>query len=232
MSIIKNYQSAKGTCKVTFSYPLTEGVKTVQVLGDFNNWDSAKAPKMRKGKTELSAVIELAAGQEYAFRYLLDGNTWANDNNADKYATSPFAGIENSVIVIDSVVKKGTAAKATKTAVAKPAKATPAKVTKTVVAKAVKTTTPKVAKVTAPKVEKVVAKKVVADKPAKTTAPKTVKPATAPKAKVVKSTATKVEAKTAKTATPKVAKVATPKATTPKVSKPVVAKTVKEEVKK
>ena len=85
MSIIKNYQSAKGTCKVTFSYPLSSDVKTVQVLGDFNNWDSSLAPKMRKGKSDLTTIVELAAGQEYAFGYLLDGTKWDNDSSADKY---------------------------------------------------------------------------------------------------------------------------------------------------
>ena len=61
MGIIKNYQPSKGTCKVTFSFALNaaEGVKTIQVLGDFNNWDNKVAPKMKKGKEDFSTSIEL-----------------------------------------------------------------------------------------------------------------------------------------------------------------------------
>ncbi len=135
MSIIKNYQSAKGTCKVTFSYPLAEGVKVVKVMGDFNDWDSSKATAMKKSKTDFNAVIELKAGAIYEFRYLLDDANWDNDHNADKYVPSPFTGVNNSVIVLDEVVstpkvqvKKAVAVKSpvAKTKVVKePAKATP-----------------------------------------------------------------------------------------------------------
>ncbi|MBK6497927.1 MAG: isoamylase early set domain-containing protein [Saprospiraceae bacterium] len=104
MSIIKNYQSAKGTCKVTFSYPLNEGVKSVKILGDFNNWDSSNATNMKKSKTDFNAVVELKAGAVYEFRYLLDDANWDNDHNADRYVSSPFSGVNNSVIVLDEVV--------------------------------------------------------------------------------------------------------------------------------
>ena len=103
MSITKNYVPAKGICKVTFSYPTTEGVQSVQVLGDFNNWDSKVAPKMKKSKTEFSTAIELAAGKTYEFKYLLNNEHWENEINADQYLSSPYAGITNSVLVIDAV---------------------------------------------------------------------------------------------------------------------------------
>lgn len=169
MSINKNYQSAKGTCKVTFSYPASaaEGVKTIQVLGDFNNWDVKVAPKMKKSKDEFSATVELAAGKIYEFRYLLDGNKWDNDFNADNYIPAPYAGVKNSVLVLDAVVtkaevkentKKSTPVKAKSSKVEKPTevkkekalavkpaksvevKAAPAQVAKKVVAKTTKTT--------------------------------------------------------------------------------------------
>ncbi|HLO52754.1 MAG TPA: isoamylase early set domain-containing protein [Saprospiraceae bacterium] len=192
MSIIKKYQPAKGTCKVTFSYPASKEVKKVQLLGDFNNWDSAKAPLLKGTKGELSTVVELAAGQTYEFRYLLDGNTWDNDNNADTYVSSPFGGIQNSVIVLDAVV--GKAPKAVKAAAPKAAKAAAPKAAKTAAPKAAKTAAPKATKTAAPK-----AAKVAAPKAAKVAAPKAAK-AAAPKA--------------AKVAAPKVAKVVAPKEST------------------
>jgi hypothetical protein len=201
MGIIKNYQPSKGTCKVTFSFALSaaEGVKTIQVLGDFNNWDNKVAPKMKKGKEDFSASVELNAGQSYEFKYLLDGTRWENDFSADSYVTTPFSGVSNSVLVLDAVAKPA-AAKASKS---------------------VKTTSPKVTKTAAVKVEakavKPAATKPAATKPAKVAAPKA-KKAAAPKAakvaapKVAKATAVKPDA-------PKVAKTTATKA--PKAPKAV-----------
>ncbi len=221
MGIIKNYQPSKGTCKVTFSFALNaaEGVKTIQVLGDFNNWDNKVAPKMKKGKEDFSTSIELNAGQSYEFKYLLDGSRWENDFSADSYVTTPFSGISNSVLVLDAVAIK-----------------TPSKASKSAAPKAIKVATPKADKVSAPKVAKAVAPKaakVSAPKATKTETPKTAK-VTAPKVtKTAAPKAAKVTApKAAKTEAPKSAKVAAPKATktvTPKaakVSAPKATKTV------
>jgi hypothetical protein len=42
-------------------------------------------------------TLELAKGNSYQFRYLIDGNNWQNDWHADRYVPNPFGG-ENSVI--------------------------------------------------------------------------------------------------------------------------------------
>lgn len=163
MSILKKYQPSKNNCKVTFSYPAMEGVENVKLLGDFNNWDPSKASILKKSKTEFTTQIELNAGATYEFRYLVNDNRWDNDFRADKYVSAPFAGVENSVIILDHIsettktaAKKATNPKtetkalttktATKKAIAKPAvmaettqPAAAAKTTKAV--KAVKTTT-------------------------------------------------------------------------------------------
>lgn len=106
MGIIKNYLSS-GNCKVTFSYPLNaaSGAKTIQVLGDFNNWDSKSAPKLKKGKDSYSAIVELANGNTYQYRYLLDGTKWDNDFDADGYTQSPYPGITNSVLILNAELK-------------------------------------------------------------------------------------------------------------------------------
>jgi len=217
MSIIKKYQPGKGTCKVTFSYAASKEVKKVHLLGDFNNWDSAKAPLLKGTKGELSTIVELAAGQTYEFRYLLDGNTWDNDNSADTYVSSPFGGIQNSVIVLDAVgteakvvapkVAKAAAPKATKAAVPKAAKTAAPKAAKVTAPKATKAAAPKAEKVAAPKVAKTAAPKVAAPKAAKIAAPKVAK-TTAPKAAKVAAP------KVAKTTAPKAAKVVAPKEST------------------
>ena len=37
-----------------------------------------------------SAKLELDAGREYQFRYLIDGSRWENDWKADKYIPAPY----------------------------------------------------------------------------------------------------------------------------------------------
>ena len=167
MSITKKYSSSGVTCKVTFTYPTyaADGVKTVQILGDFNNWDAFKAPKMKKGKEEFSITLELNTGRIYEFRYLLDGSRWDNDYNADNYSPAPYAGVKNSVLVLDAVPGKGKEgkAKAAKKEKAKQPKADrsakkagrPAKTAKTEAAPAAE----KPARGRKPKAEKPVAEK-------------------------------------------------------------------------
>ena len=75
------------------------GAKTVQVVGEFNDWDKKTGVKMKKQKNGLyKASINLDAGKEYQYRYLVDGESWENDWEADKYVDSTL-GVENSVVI-------------------------------------------------------------------------------------------------------------------------------------
>lgn len=103
MSILKKFQEAKGNYKVTFTFPANEGVNEVQVLGDFNNWDSNQAPKFKKGKDGFSTSVEISAGNSYEFRYLINGNQWENDPNADQLVPSFYMGTQNSLLVLETV---------------------------------------------------------------------------------------------------------------------------------
>ncbi|MBK6783228.1 MAG: isoamylase early set domain-containing protein [Saprospiraceae bacterium] len=175
---IKKSVTAKGVYKVTFSFPATasEGKKSVKLLGDFNNWDSAKAHELKLGKNEYSSTIELNPGT-YEFRYLIDNMIWENDFHADNYVPSPFAGINNSVLHLPSVAAKSAPAKTAKPAAKKPAVAKPTATKPAAPKAAVKPAAPKAA---APKA----AAKPAAAKPAAPKAaakPAAAKPA-APKA--------------------------------------------------
>ena len=134
----------KSNTKITFTLPKNaiSGAKEVRVLGEFNNWDWAKAPVMKASKVNYTATIALPAGKQYQFRYLADNGIWENDWAADNYIPSEFTNIDNSVVEV------------------------PAKPTK-VKAKIAKTATPK--KVVAKKVstKKATVKKVVAKKTVK-----------------------------------------------------------------
>ena len=190
----KEYLKNKPTCKVTFTLPAEaiNGVSEVQVLGDFNNWNHEQGVKMKSGKAGFETTLELAAGRYYEFRYLLDGNIWANDPAADDYHATPY-GVYNSVVKLEAVVE-------TPAVKAPAAKTAAPKATET---KAVAAKTP-AAKTTAPKA--IETKGVAAKTPAaKTTAPK----ATTTKAVAAKAPAaekTPAPAKTTAKAAPKTTK--------------------------
>ena len=99
--ITKQFLKSKPVCKATFSLPVeaVPAAKSVALLGEFNNWDLENPVSMKKQKDgSFKTTLELETGKEYAFRYLLDGVKWENDNAADKYVATPF-GTENSVVI-------------------------------------------------------------------------------------------------------------------------------------
>ena len=191
----KDYSKTKPVCKVTFTLPLeaAQGGKEVRILGDFNEWSWEKGYKMKAQKAEFTTEVELAAGKEYQFRYLIDNHIWENDWNADNYEVSPFGGY-NSVISLREVAAAAAAKAAAPKAEAKPA----AKVAAPKAAVAPKVVAKPVAKVAAPKA--IAPKAAAAPKAAMPAAPKAAAKPAAPKAAVApkavaKAIATKVEAK-------------------------------------
>ena len=96
MAIKKQFLKSKPVCKVTFTVP-NKTANEIQVVGDFNNWDT-KATTLKKLKNgAFKGTIDLKTGENYEFRYLVD-NTWTNDVEADNYAWNDYAGAENSVL--------------------------------------------------------------------------------------------------------------------------------------
>ena len=100
MSIKKNFLKSKPVCKVTFTLPAdaVNGGKEVLLVGQFNDWNPDSAETMRKLKDgSYTRTLDLDAGKSYEFRYLIDGETWVNDSEADAYVPSGV-GSENCVI--------------------------------------------------------------------------------------------------------------------------------------
>ncbi len=97
----KKASAAKSTKKVTFTLP-KEAVmeaKTVAIVGEFNNWSTEDAIELTKQKDgSFKTTVELEAGNEYQYRFLLNGTTWVNAWDAPKYVKSPF-GVDNSVVM-------------------------------------------------------------------------------------------------------------------------------------
>jgi len=94
----KRYLSKDTVCKVTFVLPADVDARSAFVVGEFNNWDKTTSPMTQAADGSWRAEIKLDAGHEFQFRYLVNGNEWHNDPEADKYVMHPYGG-ENSVVV-------------------------------------------------------------------------------------------------------------------------------------
>lgn len=99
--IKRRYIKTRKVCKVTFRLPVeaVDKASKVNLVGDFNNWNTASTPLNRLKNGDFSVDVELSPGREYRFRYLVDGSRWENDWCADKYVPNEF-GTDDSVLVL------------------------------------------------------------------------------------------------------------------------------------
>lgn len=99
MSIKKKLLKSKPICKTTFkiSEELANGAKKASLVGEFNDWDSTANPMKALKSGGFSLQIDLEKDKEFQFRYLLDGETWVNDDEADAYVASEY-GNKNCVV--------------------------------------------------------------------------------------------------------------------------------------
>jgi len=81
---------------VTLRRAATNGERHVVVVGDFNDWSPDRHP-MRGAPDGWSCIVTLPVGRRYRFRYLLDGERWENEWEADDYVDNDHGG-QDSVI--------------------------------------------------------------------------------------------------------------------------------------
>ena len=84
------------TAKVTFELREVDAER-VHVAGDFNDWSVSDTPLNKRKDGRFSATLTLPAGREYRYRYVLDGDRWTNDSDADRYEPNEH-GSEDSVL--------------------------------------------------------------------------------------------------------------------------------------
>jgi 1,4-alpha-glucan branching enzyme len=90
--------SAPDKVRVTFDIPACLWAGAVHLVGDFNDWRHDTLPLVRSNlHSAWKLTLELERGKQYQYRYLLDGERWCNDCNADRYVSNPFGGT-NSVV--------------------------------------------------------------------------------------------------------------------------------------
>lgn len=93
----KNFSKSGQSCRVTFKLPASVEAKTAHLCGEFNSWSPTQHPMKQLKDGSFSVTVSLDAGQSYRFRYLLDGQRWENDWEADAYVANQY-GSEDSLI--------------------------------------------------------------------------------------------------------------------------------------
>lgn len=96
--LTKRYLKGKDLCKVSFYTPSSLDAEHVHLVGDFNDWNETATPMEQLKDGRFKVTIELKSGQEFQFRYLVNGDEWHNDWEADKYVPNPYVG-DNSVVI-------------------------------------------------------------------------------------------------------------------------------------
>lgn len=101
MSIKKQYLKSKPECKVTFKAQkqLVKDAQKVFISGDFNNWEAQELEMKKMKSGECSISLNLPVGQEYQYKFVIDGDRWESDTEADKLVENEFSGL-NSVVIV------------------------------------------------------------------------------------------------------------------------------------
>jgi len=98
--IKKQPLKTKPVCKVTFGLSKKEAqeASTVHLVGEFNNWSKTETQLEKMKSGDFKIVLPLEKGKSYQFRYLIDGETWINDSEADSYVHSGIGNESNGVV--------------------------------------------------------------------------------------------------------------------------------------
>ncbi|RJQ80128.1 MAG: glycoside hydrolase [Desulfobacteraceae bacterium] len=102
MSVKKQYIKEKPLCKVTFrlNKKSVGQAKKACVAADFNAWQTDKTPMKPLKNGDFSVTVTLPKGREYQYRYVLDGQNWITDEDAEKYVPAGIGNVENAVVVV------------------------------------------------------------------------------------------------------------------------------------
>jgi hypothetical protein len=99
MMIYKTQSPYPGHVRVVFELPSCLWADRIYLVGDFNQWDERATPMQQERDGVWRAFVDLKAGTQIEFRYLIDGQ-WRTDYHADGSTENGF-GSENSVVRVD-----------------------------------------------------------------------------------------------------------------------------------
>jgi 1,4-alpha-glucan branching enzyme len=106
--IEKESLEKSGRVRVTFGLPSALWADQVNLVGEFNDWDTTATPMTRDRKhDDWRVTVELPVGRRYLFRYLLDGRKWVNEWHADDYVETDDGLCDSVVDLLETSVPPG-----------------------------------------------------------------------------------------------------------------------------
>jgi 1,4-alpha-glucan branching enzyme len=94
--IKKRFFKTKDECEITFEFNAPEA-NNVALMGDFNNWEPVPMKKAKAAKAPFRTKVRVPKEGQFQFRYLINGETWENDEAADAYWANGYDA-DNSVV--------------------------------------------------------------------------------------------------------------------------------------
>lgn len=91
--------AGSGTVDITFILPAEVHAGTVALCGEFNNWSAEDTQLERGSDGSWRTIVALEPGRSYRYRYLLDGQRWENDRQAERYEPNAFGSTDSVVVV-------------------------------------------------------------------------------------------------------------------------------------
>ena len=100
MSIKKQFLKSKDKYKVTWAIDkkVVKGAESITLAGDFNDWSHSENTFKKLKSGNFTLTLELAKGTNYQFRYLVDGNNWMNETDADAFVDNSLSNEQNCVL--------------------------------------------------------------------------------------------------------------------------------------
>lgn len=93
----KSYTRTGRSCRVTFYLPSEISAQSAALCGEFNDWNPEAHPMRTRKDGTFYVSVSLDAGTSYRYRFLIDGERWENDWEAEEYRSNEF-GTDDSVI--------------------------------------------------------------------------------------------------------------------------------------
>ena len=92
--ISKRFFKTVDNCEVSFKVE-PEGAERVELVIESNNWVPIPMAKLKSGA--FKTRLRLPLGEQFQFRYRVNGDQWINDEAADDYVANEY-GEQNSVV--------------------------------------------------------------------------------------------------------------------------------------
>ncbi|WP_346859108.1 isoamylase early set domain-containing protein [uncultured Draconibacterium sp.] len=103
MSIKKQYLKSEAACKLSFrvTKEQAQDADTVKIVGEFNDWSTDVEPMKKLKSGDFTQTLKLETEKEYQFKYVINGTTWINEEEADKLVPNGLVeGEFNSALVL------------------------------------------------------------------------------------------------------------------------------------